>query len=104
MAEKIIITELKAQVAALVADHKRLSQLNGDLERQREKLLIERRELQEQVLGLNAEISSLRLGEALSGNGTDKSKARARVNQLMREVDRCIALLSKVEQEQESSE
>ncbi len=86
-------------MAALVADHKRLSTLVTDLERVREKLAAERRELQLQVTQLSSELSSLRLSEALSGNGKDRDKARARVNQLMREVDRCIALLNKVDQE-----
>lgn len=99
MADKSIIQELEAQVAALVADHKRLSTLVTDLERVREKLAAERRELQLQVTQLSSELSSLRLSEALSGNGKDRDKARARVNQLMREVDRCIALLNKVDQE-----
>ncbi len=85
-----------------MADHKRLSQLNMELEKSRENLLAERRSLQEQVAQLSSELSSLRLSEALSGNGMDKDKARARVNQLMREVDRCIALLNKVDREQET--
>ncbi|MFI3332043.1 MAG: hypothetical protein SNI51_05475 [Rikenellaceae bacterium] len=99
MSEKSIIKELEAQVELLVADHKRLSRLNRELEEQREKLIFQRRELQEQVTKLNSEISSLRLSEALSGNGADRDRARARVNQLMREVDRCIALLNRVDQE-----
>ncbi len=101
MAEKEIIKELEAQVAALIADHKRLSRLSDDLTRERNSLLSERRELQMQVTQLNSEISSLRLSVALGGNDKDKDKARARVNQLMREVDRCIALLNKVDKEQE---
>lgn len=100
MADKSIIKELEAQVGLLIADHKLLSALNYELEQQREKLLAERRELQGQVADLTAELSSLRLSVALSGNSTDKNKARARVNQLMREVDRCIGLLNKVDQEQ----
>ncbi len=100
MADKSIVKELEAQVGVLVADHQRLSRLAVELEAQREKLLAERRELQEQVATLSSELSSLRLSEALSGNGVDRDKARARVNQLMREVDRCIALLNKVDQEQ----
>ncbi|MFI3324209.1 MAG: hypothetical protein SNI45_02000 [Rikenellaceae bacterium] len=100
MADKGIIKELEAQVSVLVADHQRLSRLTAELEAQREKLLVERRELQQQVAELSSELSSLRLSEALSGNGADRDKARARVNQLMREVDRCIALLNKVEKEQ----
>ncbi len=99
MAEKSIIKELEGQVALLIEDHKRLSRLNCELEEQRVKLVQQRRELQEQVSELNGELSSLRLSEALSGNGTDRDRARARVNQLMREVDRCIALLNKVDQE-----
>ncbi len=83
----------------LVADHKRLSRLNAELELQRERLLVERRDLQQQVAELSSELSSLRLSEALSGNGIDNERARARVNQLMREVDRCIALLNRVDQE-----
>ncbi len=99
MADKEIITELEAQIGLLVADHKRLSLLVNDLEKMRERLMVERRELQTQVSELSSELSSLRLSEALSGNGKDRDKARARVNQLMREVDRCIALLNKVDQE-----
>ncbi len=103
MAEKSIIKELEAQVAALMADHKRLAELNADMQGQIDSLTKERRELQERVSEQSSEISSLRLSVALGGNNTDKNKARARVNQLMREVDRCIALLNKVEQEQENA-
>ncbi|MFR9503392.1 MAG: hypothetical protein SNH73_02925 [Rikenellaceae bacterium] len=99
MADKSIIRELEAQVGVLVAYHKRLSEINRELELVRDKLLVERRALQERVAELSSELSSLRLSEALSGNGEDKDKARARVNQLMREVDRCIALLNAVDKE-----
>ncbi len=99
MADKSIIKELEAQVGLLIADHKRLSGLTADLEKAKEKLIEERRQLQMQVAELTAELSKLRLSEALSGNGMDKDKARGRINQLMREVDRCIALLNKVDQE-----
>ena len=37
----------------------------------------------------------MRLSEGLGGPAGDRDKARARINRLMREVDRCIALLSK---------
>ena len=39
----------------------------------------------------------MQLAEGLSGGGRNRAKARARVNRLMREVDRCIALLEKPE-------
>ena len=39
------------------------------------------------------EMTRLRLSEAMAGNG-DKRAARAQVNRLLREVDKCIALVS----------
>ncbi|MFI3285089.1 MAG: hypothetical protein R3Y08_00395 [Rikenellaceae bacterium] len=101
MANKSIIKELETQVGLLVTDHKRLSRANAELLEQREKLWRERRELQQQVAELSSELSSLRLSEALSGRGIDNERARGRVNQLMREVDRCIALLNKVDHDEE---
>ena len=37
----------------------------------------------------------MQLTAGLAGGSADKEKARARVNRLMREVDKCIALLNK---------
>jgi len=49
----------------------------------------------EQKLGreLDAELARMQLTEGLAGGGRNREKARARVNRLMREVDKCIALL-----------
>ena len=35
------------------------------------------------------------LAEGLAGGGRNRERARARVNRLVREVDRCIALLNR---------
>ena len=42
---------------------------------------------------LDAELARMQLTEGLAGGGRNREKARARVNRLMREVDKCIALL-----------
>ena len=47
---------------------------------------------------LKAEVERLRLAESLSGNTSDSTKSRARINRLLREVDKCIALLTNVQQ------
>ena len=49
------------------------------------------------IRALDAEVGRMQLAEGLSGGGRNRAKARARVNRLMREVDRCIALLEKPE-------
>ena len=41
---------------------------------------------------LDADLARMQLTEGLAGGGRNREKARARVNRLMREVDKCIAL------------
>ena len=53
----------------------------------------EKRTLEERVRELDAELARMQLTEGLAGGGSNREKARARVNRLMREVDKCIALL-----------
>ena len=69
--------------------------LCGRLTAERDSLKEEKRALEQRVRDLDHELSKLQLSEGLAGGGADKEKARARVNRLMREVDKCIALLNK---------
>ena len=83
MACKSIITHIQAQ-----ADYAQVC-------KERDELKAHVREQEEQLRELKAEVQRLRLAESLGGNATDKAKSRARINQLLREVDKCIALLTK---------
>ncbi|MEG1621882.1 MAG: hypothetical protein RR330_00765 [Alistipes sp.] len=78
-------------------DHHRLALLCGTLTAERDQLKVEKRTLQEQIRAMDHELSRLQLSAGLAGGGSDKTKARARVNRLMREVDKCIALLNKTQ-------
>ena len=48
-----------------------------------------------QIRELGKELARVQLSQGLAGNAPDQSKAIARVNRLMREVDKCITLLNK---------
>ena len=89
MADKSVITNIEARVRQLIDDHKRLSDLCAELTTLRS----EKRTLEERVRELDAELARMQLTEGLAGGGRNREKARARVNRLMREVDKCIALL-----------
>ena len=52
------------------------------------------RALQEQAKRDKEELARLEMAAALNGSDRDKSAARAQVNRLLREVDKCIALVS----------
>lgn len=97
MADKSVIANIEARIGALIEDHSRLSALCRELTAERDALKIANRAQEERIRALDAEVGRMQLAEGLSGGGRNRAKARARVNRLMREVDRCIALLEKPE-------
>lgn len=97
MAEKSVITNIEARIGQLIDDHKRLTELCKELTAEREALKVENRTLQEHIHEMEGELSRMQLTEGLAGGGQNRDKARARVNHLMREVDKCIALLNRPE-------
>lgn len=98
MAQKDIVKRLHDQVERLIADHERISKECRELVKQRDKLLGEKHRLEERLREQETRIKSLELAGVMRGNSGDVERARARVNSLLREVDRCIAAI-KHEQE-----
>lgn len=94
MAEKSVIANLETRVRQLIGDHERVTALCAELAAERDALRSENRTLRERVKTLDAEVARLELAGGLTGDRRDRDKARARVNRLMREVDKCIALLN----------
>ena len=99
MAEKDIIKLLRIEVERLIADHERVSRQCRELTKERDKLLGEKHRLEERVREQDTRIKSLELAEVMRGGDGNVERAKARVNNLLREVDRCIAL---IKQEQDN--
>lgn len=93
MADKRVIANLEARIRQLIDDHRRLSDRCAELVQQGDALRARNRTLEERVRELEAEVARMQLAEGLAGEDRSRDKARARVNRLMREVDKCIALL-----------
>lgn len=99
MAEKDIIKLLRGEVERLIADHERVSRQCRELTKERDKLLGQKQRLEERVREQETRIKSLELAEVMRGGDGNVERAKARVNSLLREVDRCIAL---IKQEQDN--
>lgn len=95
MADKSVIGNIKARVRQLIGEHRRLREVCTELTAERDALRKENRALEERNRALDAEVARMQLTEGLAGGSGDRDKARARVNRLMREVDKCIALLER---------
>lgn len=88
-----VVHTIERRVEQLIADHKRLSELNHQLIEQCETLKEERRTAQEQIVMLEKELAIKEVQAGLAGS-KGNNRARAYINRLMREVDTCITLLS----------
>lgn len=99
MADKSVIENIEARVRQLIGEHRRLRGLCSELTAERDSLRAENRSLAERLRELDAEVARMQLAEGLAGGSTNRDKARARVNRLMREVDKCIALLERPDSE-----
>ena len=97
MAQKESIEKLAEQVRLLIEEHRLKSELCDRLVAECKDLKEENRSLQERVKQLDSELATAQLGSGLVGNNSNTAKARARVNRLMREVDRCIAIVKQQE-------
>lgn len=95
MAELPIIGAIKSKIDRLIGDNVKLRQECQKLTEQRDRLRSENRDLTVRTTELEKRISILELTEGLSSTGVNRKQAKARVNNLMREVDKCIALLNK---------
>lgn len=86
------ITDLKAKIEKLVALHQ-------DLKKEKEQLVSEQKELQEIIEGQKTTIELLRKeNQDLTNNKNEEQKSivsdtKQKINELVQEIDNCIALL-----------
>lgn len=96
--KKAVVEAIAKNAQRLIADNRRL---RGEVERlalSRESLREENRRLASEMAGLERRLAVKELAAGFSGEATGgkgAKTARARVNRLMREVDRCIVLLNR---------
>lgn len=98
MANTAVIEGIEKKVARLIEDNRKLRGEREKLDAVRERLRDENRRLEAKAAELERRVAVLELREGFAGQTVDRTNtkaARARVNRLMREVDRCIALLNR---------
>ncbi|MBO7299884.1 MAG: hypothetical protein J6U53_00560 [Tidjanibacter sp.] len=98
MAKQQIVTSLSEKVSRVIAENSRLEQQQASLEEDLKRLRSENRSLREKLDAMERKVALQSLGEGFSGGANDsaaRKRARAQVNRLMREIDRCIALMNR---------
>ncbi len=93
MAKQPVIDSLKGKVARIIEDNMRLRGEYDALMERNDKLNRENRELKLKQAEMERKLKRLELGTGFLANADDKKRVRQRINQLMREIDKCIALM-----------
>jgi len=90
-----IVSELREQISRLIS-------LYQDLKLEKEELVREKMNLLEQVESLSKEndefkhqYDTLKLAKTFAANTGDSQQAKNKISQIVREIDKCIALLNK---------
>lgn len=92
--EDAVLNELKFKVERLIKLYISSLQTIEDQKGRIEELSVEIENLKSEKQNLNEELKTARVANALSGSGDGSYQAKLRINQLVREIDKCIALLN----------
>lgn len=92
--EDAVLNELKFKVERLIKLYIASLETNRNQECRINELLTEIGDLKSENKSLNEELKTARVANAISGNNDGSYQAKMRINQLVREIEKCIALLN----------
>jgi septal ring factor EnvC (AmiA/AmiB activator) len=86
---------LRRSVELLVSEHEKLVEMTAGLKTELSEVRRQLAEKNEEVKELQARYERAKFSGAILGGGEDPVAARKRVSELVREIDKCIALLDR---------
>ena len=90
------VNEIRNYVKGLQNSLMESSENEKKLKSQIELLEAEKTNLKEEIVKLQEQIKLLKLAKQLDGEGVDKTKeVKLMINEMLREIDKCIALMNK---------
>lgn len=92
--EDAVLNELKFKVEKLLKLYISSLQTIDDQKAEIGQLSAEIETIKSENQKLNEELKTTKVANALSGTGDGSYQAKLRINQLVREIDKCIALLN----------
>ncbi|MCX6261697.1 MAG: hypothetical protein NTY95_12875 [Bacteroidia bacterium] len=89
------LTLLNKKVEVLFEKYNDLRTKNGDLMKENDTLKRYLQERDEKVKELEIKYERIKISGALMGEGESAVEAKQKINELVREIDRCVALLNR---------
>ena len=92
--EKKLLNSFETQLRHLIYLHDELKRENDELKKLLENEKLKNEKVQAQYDELEVSYTNLKTATAISLNGSDVKETKLRLSKLVREVDKCIALLN----------
>ena len=92
--EKKLLNSLETQLRHLIYLHDELKRENAELKKLLDNEKLKNEKVQAQYDELEVSYTNLKTATAISLNGSDVKETKLRLSKLVREVDKCIALLN----------
>ncbi len=86
---------LNSKLDELLARYNNLRTEVADLKNANEELRVVLRERDNKIKDLESRYERAKLSGALLGDGENATEAKRKINELVREIDRCVALLNR---------
>ena len=97
IAVEVNLEELKIKVEKLINSHLELSRENKNLKLYNHELRQQTEEQKNKISELEDKNKVIKLSQAINGNGSDQNARdlKLKINEYIRELDKCLALLHK---------
>ena len=97
VAVEVNLEELKIKVEKLINLHLEVSRENKSLKLFNHELKLKNEEQKNKISELEDKNKVIKLSQAISGNGSDQNARdlKLKINEYIREIDKCLALLHK---------
>ena len=92
--EKKLLNSFETQLRHLIYVHDELKRENAELKKLLDNEKLKNEKVQAQYDELEVSYTNLKTATAISLNGSDVKETKLRLSKLVREVDKCIALLN----------
>jgi len=93
--DRLLLNDLKSNMQQLFAAYQRLEQKNSRLQKEFEELQNKLENLEHEKSEIGRENEQLKIANQLLSGNEESREAKQKINFLIREIDKCIALLNK---------
>ena len=93
--ENAVLNSIKEKVHLLMSNNSSLKEQNIELETKVSELKNTLEEQNAEIENFNEKVKMLKMAKSLSGDSEKNTEMKLKINELVREIDKCISLLNK---------